>query len=114
MKNGNGNVSDFTYWEIVQADVAIQVNDNDTHTISWTSANGKALSIIVCDISGIVYAHDEFSEEVTNGNSTTIDLYKLNREQYPNDAYMSSGMYLKVSFIGQYGRVTNEPIEISL
>lgn len=104
--------SEFTYWEVLETNVSYQKLE-DTSRIEWSSENGKPLSWTICNISGTVYAHNEFSiEDIANGY-LDINLVKFNQQQYPSKPFVE-GMYLKIHFEGSFGRVTNEPFVIEV
>lgn len=107
------NYSDYTEWEILQADVTF-VNNGDITTITPVSANGKAVAVKVCVQSGSTSAMRELTEDEQNAASFDIDFVSLNASQMPNDGIVGvSGLYLKVYFQGEFGRVTNFPASIT-
>lgn len=110
MKNGS-NYSGYTYWEILQTDVTISTV-NGKSTISWISANGKALSYCICNIGGGQLAFNEITKEDSEAQTVLVDLYKLNYQQ-STAPLRDYDVYLKVNFQGEYGRVTNTPISVA-
>ena len=74
--DGNSNFSDYTYWEVLQA-ICSLVTENRKSTITWSSANGKALYYSICDEKGSAYAHDEITDEERAKGSVEVDLYAL-------------------------------------
>lgn len=105
------NYSDYTYWEVLQTNVSFTKNDDNIFHIEWGSENSNPLSFTICNINGTVYAHNELSIEDIRKGYLDIDLVAFNKQQYPDKPF-TSGMYLKIHFEGQYGRVTNEPLLI--
>ena len=110
MSNGNGTYSEYTEFEILETDVDAELNDG-IHHITFGSANGTPVSWTVCNIESTVSVSNELEVEDLENGYFDVDLAALRQEQYP-DSPLSGTLYLKVYFIGEYGRVTNEPLEI--
>ena len=110
MSNGNDTYSEYTEFEILETDVDAELNDG-IHHITFDSANGTPVSWAVCDIEGTVYVANGLEVEDLENGYFDVDLAALRQEQHP-DSPLSGTLYLKVYFIGEYGRVTNEPLEI--
>lgn len=92
------NDSDFTYWEIIDA----SLNFLDQETITYHSANGKALYWEWCDEEGNSWIQTLISDQERTAGKTIVGTS-------PNNTFIK----LKVHFEGEYGRVSiyaSEPI----
>jgi len=110
MSDGNGNYSEYTEFEILKTDVDAELNDG-IHHITFDSSNGTPVTWAVCNIEGTVYVANGLEVEDLENGYFDVDLAALRQEQHP-DSPLSGTLYLKVYFAGEYGRVTNEPLEI--
>ena len=107
------NFSDFTEFEILQANVSY-VNDGNVTTITPVSANGTPVAVKLCSESGGARAMRELTDDERSAASFDIDLVALNAQQMPGSPVVgAAGLFLKIYFQGEFGRVTNEPLPIS-
>lgn len=104
------NESDATLFEVLQTIVTCQ-NEGDTYTFGYASKNSKPISFTVSDIHGVVYAHNVLSDDAVEDGKLVINLVQFNKQQYPK-RNLTSDLYLKIHFEGEYGRVTNIPVKI--
>lgn len=109
MTNGVSD-SDFTHFQILQTDVSITYNNDDTITVDFTSENGTPLFIRLCKIDGAPIEIIPLTEDERRKGSITFNPLKF-LQGYD---LVHNGTYLKVYFASEYGRVTNEPILTTL
>lgn len=102
------NESDATLFEVLQTIVTCQ-NEGDTYTFGYSSNNAIPISFTVSDAHGVVYAHNVLNEDAVEDGKLVINLVQFNQQQYPK-RNLTSNLYLKIHFEGDYGRVTNVPI----
>lgn len=108
LTDGNGNYSDYTYFEILKTTVSY-LNDIEGNThITFSKVYGNPKMLRFSKINGGPKAAYELSDEDINRGYCYIDVKRLISEQYNN--LNDEQTYLKVYFEGSYGRVTNEPI----
>lgn len=108
------NYSDYTEWEIIQTTVAYS-NDGTKQTITFSSANGEPVSLVIGLVSGSVRAQRVLTPDEISAGRCVVDLLALNAAQLPDNPIQGTDtVYLKVFFKGAYGRVTNEPMPIIL
>ena len=106
------NYSDYTEWEILQTNVSA-VNNGKITTVTKSSANGKPVAIKLCGVNGGVYAMIELTDEQIAADSFDINFVELNEMQmHASPIRGNNGVYLKIYFQGEFGRVTNEPLPI--
>lgn len=108
------NYSDYTEWEILQADVTCSVGDDGLATITITSANGTPVAVKVCELDGTNRAVRVLNEDEIADGTFKTDLIALNKQQHGDAKPLRgiSGLYLKVYFQGEFGRATNTPLAV--
>ena len=112
MSDGNGNYSDYTYFEIIDTSVTYVAESGNNKRITFTSTQGEAVYLDVCTLGGRPKAKYQFTdEELTNGYAI-VNISQLVAEQYNN--INSGATYIKVSFQGNYGRVCSEYMSTDL
>lgn len=112
LTDGNGNYSDYTYFEIVETDASYVFLANGNIKVSFSSSNGVPSFVRFHKENGgpkAIYALT--AEDITNGYCI-LNMQELIKRQYNN--LNSGNTYCKVYFVGDYGRVTNEPILINV
>lgn len=105
--------SDYTFWEVLKTSVSFKKNGNIVN-VSFSTSFGKAS---VCRLglnTGSVYAQYKLSEDESKNGRAAVDFVKLNKEEGFVTVVGKPNVLLKVYFEGDYGRVTNEPLPISL
>ena len=109
----DGNTySDFTYWEILNPTVTFKVFGGKVD-VKFSADNAKAVECRLGTQKGGVYAQHLFNDKEATEGRAFIDFVKLNKEQGFSNVVGKSSVLLKVFFVGDYGRVTNEPLPIS-
>ena len=105
------NNSEYTHFEILQTNVSFEKLSNDVAKISFSSANGLPLYIKFHKQNGGPKATYALTEEDLQNGFCVIDFKDLIARQYNN--LTDGDTYCKVTFVGDYGRVTNDPININ-
>lgn len=103
--------SNYTFWEVLKTNVSFKQNGNIVN-VGFSTTFGKAT---VCRLglqTGSVYAQYQLTEEEAANGRAAIDFVKLNKEQGFVTVIKKPSVLLKVFFVGDYGRVTNEPLPI--
>lgn len=106
------NYSGYTNFEVIETNVTFGMIRENSARVSFSSANGKPLFVRFHKINGAPKAiYRLTSEDIENGYCT-VDVKGLIDAQ----GYSSSpeDLYCKVTFEGNYGRVTNDPIDTGL
>ena len=108
------NYSEYTEWEILQADVTCIIGDDGLATIGITSANGVPVAVKVCELDGTLRAERVLNEDEIAEGTFKTDLVALNKQQHGDTKPLRgvSGLYLKIVFKGEFGRVTNVPLPV--
>lgn len=111
LKDGNGNYSDYTYFEVVDTQVSYSKKANGKTRINFSSSYGQPFYLRLSKSDGGPKCIYELTEEdITNGYCI-IDVADIVKKQYNN---LNQGdTVLKVYFKGEYGVVTNKPIGCS-
>ncbi len=99
----NHDMSDYTYWKVVNINVAA---DRTSGRIYFSSANAIPQCVRYCDIHG------------SGGSLTTSNLHLLS-EKEKNQGYIDilsdeikqKFPYVRVNFVTDYGRIINKPIK---
>lgn len=112
MKVGN-NYSDYTYFEVIQTNVTAQMIDGML-SVTFSSANGTPTMLTVCNTGGGHLAEYGLTDFEIKNKYAYVDVIARNREQLPESPLFASNNFVKIFFVGQYGSVTNAPIQISL
>ena len=109
--DSSNNYSDYTNFEILDTSVSYINNNNITHVI-FNSVQGSPLFVRFHKQDGGPKAIYEFTSKDIENGYCDIDVSELIKQQHNN--YAAGKTYMKVYFEGEYGRVTNEPIEFNL
>lgn len=111
LTNGKSH-SDYTYFEILQADVTFENYDNH-QKISFHSENGTPIYIQFCDRQGTSCGKYSLNnDDILNGYAL-VDAKSI-LELFRNITDFTSDVYVKVFFQGKYGRVTNHFLKTNL
>lgn len=105
------NYSDYTYFEVLKTQVSCTINGNVAN-ITWNS-DGKAVGARLCIESGSPRAVVEFTDDEIEASSASVDFVTINKELGLPAIKGASGVFLKVYFKGDYGRVTNAYLPVS-
>lgn len=103
VKNSNRK-SEFTFWKLIDASVAVDTKKN---VVSFRSANSTPVYLEFCTVSGARPVNGVYELSTENIKNGTIDVssFHMSKSQEKN------GMYVKVHFECEYGRVINKPIK---
>ena len=96
--------SDFTYWKVIDVNVDIDVNNK---IVSFLSSNSSPVYLEFCTIVGARPTEGVFEltdEDLRNG---MVDVSRYS----PSKTKLKKGLYVKVHFECDYGRVINKPIK---
>lgn len=94
----NNEVSDDVHFEIINEKTSVSRHGADYY-VSFGSSNGIPVYLVICSRSGVRYKIVDISQyDITAGGLFIRGNF--------------SGMYLKVFYQGQYGRVSNVPIKL--
>lgn len=111
LTNGKSH-SDYTYFEILQADVTFE-NYDSHQKISFHSENGTPIYIQFCSRSGSSLGKYVLNnDDILNGYAL-VDAKSI-LELFKNRTEFTSDVYVKVFFQGKYGRVTNHFLKTNL
>ncbi len=96
--------SEYTYWKVIDVNVFV---DEENKTVSYSSANARPVYLDFATISGGRPPQGvfEFSEEDVEKGSIDISRYKIAKKN------LREGIYVRVHFECDYGRVMNKPIK---
>lgn len=111
LAGGNG-YSDYTYFEILQADVSYEI-EGENQRIYFNSANGTPLYLNLTNRAGNTLIKYAFSPADVANKYAIINAKELLNAFRGKSSY-GSNVYLKVFFQGKYGRVTNHFLKINL
>ena len=104
--DGNGNYSDYTYWEVINTtNVNVSIDENSITLVTFNSLNGIASRVcITSNNGGVICSRGLTQEELLNGEIRT-NFVRLAKEQHNVDlSSRTDTLYLKLSFKGKYGR----------
>lgn len=113
MSDGN-NYSDYTYFEIIDTTVSYSTpNENNPNVkkVTFSSANAGYVKVVFCNRGGTPMAVRPLSIEDKINCEITINPVETCLAQR-GETLDTSNTYLKVYFIGEYGRVTNDYIKV--
>ena len=102
--------SDYTYWEVISADVECSKDDDGLNIVTFGSKNGNPMYVTFHKINGGPKATYAFSSDELNKGRCKFSIRQLIEAQYNN--LNADSTYCKVIFEGEYGRITSEPILI--
>lgn len=102
--------SDYTYWEVISADVECSKDDDGLNIVTFGSKNGNPMYVTFHKINGGPKATYAFTPDELNKGRCKFSIRQLIEEQYNN--LNADSTYCKVIFEGEYGRITSEPILI--
>lgn len=105
------NYSDYTYFEVLKTQVTCEISGGVAN-LRWVS-DGKAVGARLCVESGSPRAVVEFTDDEIDASSASVDFVTINKELGLPTIKGASGVFLKVYFKGDYGRVTNEYLPVS-
>ena len=96
--------SDFTHWKVIDVHVNLDVNKKE---VSFYSANSVPVYLEFCNIVGARPTEGvfEFSEDDLLHGKIDVSPFQMTKSQ------QKKGMYVKVHFECEYGRVINKPIK---
>ena len=96
--------SDYTYWKVIDTHVDVDVENKE---VSFSSANAEPVYLEFCDISGVRPTEGvfELTERNVRDGRADVSGYKI------PESRMEKGMYVKVHFECDYGRVINRPVK---
>ena len=112
MTNGT-NYSDYTYFEILETNVSYDGEIKEKTKITFDSSNGKPLCVSFHRLNGGDKATYAFTKKDIERGYCVINPIELIKQQY-NNLSIDNETYCKVYFVGDYGRVTNEPFITNL
>lgn len=96
--------SEFTFWKVIDVSVVVDTKNN---VVSFHSANATPVYLEFCSISGarpVNGVYELSSENIQNG-TVDVSSFRMSKSQEKN------GMYVKVHFECEYGRVINKPVK---
>lgn len=102
--------SDYTYFEVVEADVACSIVDGKC-VVAFGSGNGSAVYVDFCALSGDVIARWKLTGIELLKGEAVIDVAELASWQ---PRYSLTGAYCKVLFQGEYGMVPSAMVASGL
>lgn len=107
----NGSTySDYTYFEVVQTNATYANVGEDVKRVTFGSSNGTPMYVRCSGVDGApMCLYPLTDEDIANGYCE-VNFKSLIQKQYNNLASHTGNVYCKVTFKGDYGRVTNEPI----
>lgn len=111
LAGGNG-YSDYTYFEIIQANVSYKIEGNN-QIIMFSSTNGTPLYLNLTNRAGNSFIKYSFTPTDIANKYATINAKEL-LNAFRGKSSFGSDVYLKVFFQGKYGRVTNHFLKINL
>lgn len=103
--------SEPTEWEVLDTTVEVGFDEITPTNLKFTfsSANATPIGFKIVRITGGIYCMREFTNEELASGEVCTDIRRLMREQL--STHDGETGYLKVVFKGNFGRVTNSPIE---
>jgi hypothetical protein len=105
------NYSDYTYWEVIETNVAYTTPDANTPNVkkvTFSSSNGTPTRVVFCEQDGTPMAVRPLSiAERMDGYVVFNPVAYCKAQRGEN---LGSGTYLRVYFVGEYGRVSNAQI----
>ena len=101
--DGNRN-SDFTYWKVIDVNVEI---DTVSKQVKFYSANATPIYLDFVTLTGVrpPEALFEFTEDDIKNELLDVSSYK------PYKKWKEKGLFVRVHFECEYGRVMNKPIK---
>ena len=111
LAGGNG-YSDYTYFEILQADVSCEI-EGENQRINFNSANGTPLYLNLTNRAGNSFIKYSFTPTDIANKYAIINAKEL-LNAFKGTSTFGSNVYLKVFFQGKYGRVTNHFLKINI
>lgn len=95
--------SDFTYWKMIDTQVNL---DRNSKTVSFSSANATPVYLEFANIKGNrpIKGVFEFTDEDISKGCIDVSSYKISSMK------RKTGMYVRVHFECDYGRVMNKPV----
>lgn len=111
LTNGKSH-SDYTYFEILQADVTFE-NYDSHQKISFHSENGTPIYIQFCSRTGTSFGKYALNNDDLLNGYALVDAKSI-LGLFRNKTDFTSNVYVKVFFQGRYGRVTNHFLKTNL
>ena len=95
--------SDFTYWKVIDTKVSL---DRANQTVSFSSANATPVYLEFANIKGSRQTKGvfEFTDEDISKGRIDVSIYKMSPKK------RKEGMFVRVHFECDYGRVMNKPV----
>ena len=102
--------SDYTYFEVIQTNVTYENIGDDIKKVTFASSNGTPMYVRCSGIDGApMCLYPLTADDIANGYCE-VNFKSLIQKQYNNLSTYTGSIYCKVTFKGDYGRVTNDPI----
>ena len=105
------NYSDYTYWEVIETNVAYTTPDANTPNVkkvTFSSSNGTPTRVVFCEQDGTPMAVRPLSIAERMDGYVVFNPVAYCKAQRGGN--LGSGTYLRVYFVGEYGRVSNAQI----
>ncbi len=95
--------SDYTFWQVIDTQVKV---DRKSKTVSFSSANATPVYLEFASIKGSrpTTGVFEFTEDDIRKGTIDVSSYRMSKKK------REEGMYVRVHFACDYGRVMNKPI----
>ena len=117
---GNGIVSDYTRFEIIDAEVSSE-KVGEKHRITFASEKGKATWVSICTANGRHKAVYQLTDTDINNGYAEFNIRELSEAQRLTGAESTDKkdiseyeLFVKVYFQGEYGNVPNKLVSINL
>jgi hypothetical protein len=110
LTDGNGNYSDYTYFEIIDTEISYTIK-HGVITIDFSTHNSIPHYVRISYPSGAPKCLYELTKEDIENGRCSFNFVELIEKQYNNLGIQ--GEILKVYFKGDYGTVTSSPINIT-
>jgi hypothetical protein len=107
----NGSTySDYTYFEVIETTVSYSDVGENVKKVTFESSNSTPMYVRCSGVDGApMCLYPLTDEDIANGYCE-VNFKSLIQKQYNNLSTHTGNVYCKVTFKGEYGRVTNEPI----
>ena len=107
----NGSTySDYTYFEVIETTVSYSDVGENVKKVTFESSNGTPMYVRCSGVDGApMCLYPLTDDDIANGYCE-VNFKSLIQKQYNNLSTHTGNVYCKVTFKGEYGRVTNEPI----
>jgi hypothetical protein len=107
----NGSTySDYTYFEVIETTVSYSDVGENVKKVTFESSNGTPVYVRCSGVDGApMCLYPLTDDDIANGYCE-VNFKSLIQKQYNNLSIHTGNVYCKVTFKGDYGRVTNKPI----